>query len=383
MTRGPGTSGKRAGAASRAVRAAAVAVALLAAPAAAHAADPGLWIKTTELRMPAAYRQGLASDPKSGDVFFSGFFAGIYRTRNGRELAANMDPIPTDVGTREQYNHIGDIAFDPADGGRILLPLESYQPFQQDTNPSKTGSIGVMDAKTLRWRYYVKLDPAEIAKAQWVATDEAAGLVWTISGHDLLAYRLSDLAPADAAPNAAPIHSVRRLANAAPNGAGGAVVFRNRIYLSTQVGTVNQIVSVNPANGASRVEYETPGTREPEGLDIGPYMNGLLHWELVPGGGLSKTEVVNLLPKGAHLRLRLSRTRLRAHRKTRLNATVSAAAGGFHIPVAGAQVRLGTRRARTDASGFADLAVRLTQGRYRAQAFFPGLRTATRRVRAT
>lgn len=356
---------------------------VVAAPAAAQAADPGLWIQTTQLRKPAYYRQGVASNPKTGDVFFSGSFAGIYRTHNDRELVTNTNPIPKDVATREQYNHIGDIAFDSAEGGRILLPLESYAPFQQDQNPSKTGSIGVMDAKTLRWKYYVKLDPAEIAKTQWVATDEATGLVWTITDHDLLAYRLSDINPANAAPNAAPIHSVRRLVDAAPNGAGGAVVFRGRIYLSTQVGKVNQIVSLNPDTGASRVEYETAGTLEAEGLDVGPYMNGLLHWELVPGGGLSSTQVVNLLPKGARLSLHLNHTRLHARRKTRLTATVNAITNGYTIPVPRAQVRVATKRARTDASGFAQLAVMLTHGRYRAQAFFPGLRTATKQVRAT
>lgn len=351
--------------------------------AAAQAADPGLWIKTTQLREPAYYRQGLASDPKSGDVFFSGSFAGIYRTHRGREIATNTNPIPKDVATREQYNHIGDIAYDTAEGGRILLPLESYQPFQSDPNPSKTGSIGVLDAKTLRWKYYVKLDPAEIAKTQWVATDPAEGLVWTITDHDLLAYRLSDITAGNAAPGAAPIHSVRRLANAAPDGAGGAVVFRGRIYLSTQVGKVNQIVSVDPNSGASRVEFEMRGTLEAEGLDVGPYMGGLLHWGLVPGGGLSNTQVVNLLPKGAKLRLRLNHTHLRAGRKTTLTGTATVATNHFTIPVQGVQFRLAGKAVKTDASGFAQLKVKLTRGRYRAHAFFPGLRTATKRIRAT
>src|SRR5207302_1032058 len=107
-----------------------------------------------------------------------------------------------------------------------------------------------------RWKYYVKLDPSEIAKTQWLATDAASGLVWTISDHDLLAYRLADVTAANAAPAAAPIHSVRRLAGVAPNGAGGAVVFAGRIYLSTQVGNVDQIVSVDPNTGSSRVEVE-------------------------------------------------------------------------------------------------------------------------------
>ena len=54
-------------------------------PASAEAADPGLWIKTSQLTKPAWYRQGLASNPLTGDVFFSGSFAGLYRTRNEAE----------------------------------------------------------------------------------------------------------------------------------------------------------------------------------------------------------------------------------------------------------------------------------------------------------
>src|SRR3954463_5593327 len=300
---------------------AAIAAALIAigAPASASAADPGLWIKTSQLTKPASYRQGLASNPATGDVFFSGPFAGLYRTRNGREIVSNTNPIPADVSQREQYNHIGDIAFDPGGGGRLLLPLESYQPFQSDQNPSKTGSIGVMDPNSLKWNYYVKLDPSEIQKAQWVATDPS-GLIWTISGHDLLAYRLSDLNPANAAPTASPIHSVRRLPNAAPGGVGGAVVYRGRIYLSTQSNGTDQVVSLDPATGASRVEIEIPGTAEPEGLDVGPYMSGLLHWGLVPGGGLGRSELLNFVPKGARLSLKLDHRRVPAERKTTVRA---------------------------------------------------------------
>lgn len=365
----------------RGIAASALAALALAAP--ASAADPGLWITTGQLTEPASYRQGLASDAATGDVFFSGAFAGIYRMRNGKEVAANTNPIPKDVSDREQYNHIGDIAFDPSQGGRILLPLESYQPFQKDQNPSKTGSIGVMQPSSLMWMYYVKLDPSEIQKAQWVATDTEQGLVWTITGHDLLAYRLADINPANAAPNAPPIHSVRRLAGVAPTGAGGAVVYRGRIYMSTQTGNVDQIFSVDQATGASRVEIEAPGTLEPEGLDLGPYLGGLLHWELVPGGGLSSTQVLNLVPKGARLRLTLAPTRIRAGHKATIRATASVLTGAFRFPLSEVQIRLAAKRVRTDGNGRATLTVRLVRGRYRGQAFYKGLRTATKTIRAT
>jgi hypothetical protein len=352
------------------------------APPPASAADPGTWVVTGTRTLPAYYRQGIASDP-SRNVYFSGSFAGIYRTRNLVEKARNTSPIPPDVAQREKYNHIGDIAWDAAENGRLLLPLESYAPFEADPNPGKTGGVGVMDPATLKWRYYVKLDPAEIAKAQWFATDAPRGLVWTLSGTDLLAYNLADINPANAAPAGPPIHSVRTLPNAAPDGAGGAVVLNGRIYLSTQTGGVDQIVSIDPGTGASQVEVELPGKLEAEGMEAGPYLGGILHWELVPGGGLSSTQLVDLVPHGAPLRLQLSKPRVRSGTRAALTATVTVAAMGNRIPLAGVRVSLAGRSAKTGANGQAKLQVKLTRGSYRAQAFYKGLRTGTKRLRAT
>jgi hypothetical protein len=355
--------------------------ALCVAPAAASAADPGRWVVTSKRTVAPYYRQGLASDP-AVNVFFSGSDAGIYRTRNLVEKARNTAPIPPNVAQSERYNHIGDIAWDAGEGGRLLLPLESYAPFAPDPNPSKTGSIGVMDPLTLKWRYYVKLDPAEIAKTQWLAADAARGLVWTIAGSDLLAYNVADVNPANAAPAGPVIHSVRRIPNAAPNGAGGAVVLGGRIYLSTQAPGVNQLVSVEPGTGASQVEAELPGNSEPEGMDAGPYLGGLLHWQMVPGGGLSATTLVSLVQHGAPLRVKLSKARVRAGQTTPLTATVTAATTGYRVPLAGVRVSIAGRSAKTGENGRAKLSVKLTRGSYRAQAFYKGLRTGTRRLRA-
>jgi hypothetical protein len=357
--------------------------ALLAAPAAATAADPGLWIKTSQLTKPATFRQGLASDPTTGNVFFSGSFSGITLTHNEKVLKTNTAAIPKDVADREKYNHIGDIAFDPGEGGRILLPLESYAPLQPDTNPSKTASIGVMDAKTLAWEYYVKLDPSEIDKAQWVATDPEHGLVWTIGDISLLAYNIADINPANAAPNAAPIHSVKRFDRIVPEGAGGAVVIGNRIFLSQLVNNVDRVISVDLTTGASQVEIEIPGDLEQEGLDTGPYLDGFLHWELVPGAGLSNTQVLNFVPKGARLALQLDHARVKAGKKSKLSATATVVTNGYKIPLRDVEVRLGGKRAKTNAQGRATVTVKLTRGKYRAQAFYSGLRTVTRPVRAT
>ena len=117
----------------------------------------------------------------------------------------------------EGYNHIGDISWDAREGGRLLLPLECYFPGEPNGgNTCQTGSIGVADPQSLQWRYYVKLDPTEIRKAMWNEVSPDGELVWTSSGDDLLAYRSTDVAQANAGPAGAPIHSVRRLVDAVP-----------------------------------------------------------------------------------------------------------------------------------------------------------------------
>jgi hypothetical protein len=358
---------------------AAAAAAALAAPAAASAADPGRWVVVTKSTVPNAWRQGLAADT-SGNVFFSGPFVGIHRTVDLVEKQSNNAAIPPDVAQREQYNHIGDLAWDAAEGGRLLLPLESYKPFDKDPNPSKTGSIGVMSSATLKWSYYVKLDPAEIPKAQWSAT-APDGLFWTLTDKDLLAYRLADLTPANAAPAAAPIHSVKRIPGVVPGGSGGAAALGGRLYMSSDDNGVNGVFSVDLATGASQVEFEQSGGLEAEGVDFGPYLGGILHAQYA--SGLSSTQLLSLLPTGTQLRLRFAHNRVRAGRPAKLKATVTAAASGYTVAVPGVQVRVGRARAKTDASGRATLRVKLTRGGYRAHAFFKGLRTGSSRVRAT
>jgi hypothetical protein len=239
-----------------------------------------------------------------------------------------------------------------------------------------------MDPLTLKWRYYVKLDPAEIAKTQWLATDAPRGLVWTLAGSDLLAYNLADINAANAAPAGQVIHSVRRIPGVAPDGAGGAVVLGGRIYLSTRAPGVDRIVSVEPGTGATQVEAELPGSSEPEGMDAGAYLGGLLHWQTVPGGGLSATTLVGLVPQGAPLRVKLSKARVPAGTLTRLTATVTAATTGYRVPLAGVRVAIAGRAANTGEGGQAKLSVKLTRGSYRALAFLKGLRTGTRRLRA-
>jgi hypothetical protein len=140
--------------------------ALVGAAATASSKRERAWVETGHSLVPLEYFQGVTSDRKR-DLYFAGVFTGLYRTDENlvEEARSNFNVIAPDVGQREGYNHIGDISWDPRKGGRLLLPLECFVPGQGNT--CGTGSIGVADPDTLRWRYYVKLDPAFIAKAMW------------------------------------------------------------------------------------------------------------------------------------------------------------------------------------------------------------------------
>ena len=190
-----------------------VALAALAAmPGTASAKDPGRWVVTGATSVPVEYFQGLTTNPRDTSVYFVGLFQGLWKTTPTlRRTAALPDAIPLSVAATEGYNHIGDPTWNRAG---VVLPLECYDP-GGGGNFCGTGSFGVADPATLAWRYYVKLDPAEIPKAMWAETSPDGKLIWTSSGDDLLAYRSSDVVAANAGPAAAPIRAARRLAGAA------------------------------------------------------------------------------------------------------------------------------------------------------------------------
>ena len=168
---------------------------------AARAADPGRWTETGHSPISFTYYQGVTSDT-GGRFYFDGIFVGLYRAdRDLKEQARQDEEIPPAVFATEGYNHIGDLTWDAGEGGRVLLPLECYYPNRPgDANSCHTGSIGVADPETLQWRYYVKLDPAEIPKAMWAEVSPDGSLLWTSVGNDLLAYSTADITSARAAP---------------------------------------------------------------------------------------------------------------------------------------------------------------------------------------
>src|SRR5205823_8165925 len=90
----------------------------------AQAADPRLWTRTGATTLPSDYWQGLAT-AGDGALLFAGPQIGLYRTTPDlrSETARVASAIPASVQTGERFNHIGDVEFDPREGGRLVLPL--------------------------------------------------------------------------------------------------------------------------------------------------------------------------------------------------------------------------------------------------------------------
>jgi len=293
--------------------------AALAAASGAFAADPGRWDNTGVSPIPTVYYQGVTSDP-ARNFYFDGIYSGLYRTDSTlRQTAALPEPpgvIPATVRAKESYNHIGDISWDPAEGGRILLPLECYYPGgPNNANTCLNGAIGVADPGTLAWKYYVKLNPAQIKKAMFVEVSPDGKYLWTSDGDDLVAYNASDVAPANAANPASPtnptISEVKRLKGAVPpSGITGAVFYEGRLFTAGQNGGPFRVYSTDLDNpGDQRLEIElAPGTvGESEGLAVNPTCGGILHWIVTPFNteakpptyGASQNALLGFVPAGS------------------------------------------------------------------------------------
>ena len=342
-------------------------------------------------RIPLEYFQGMASDPRRS-LWFDGLFYGLYRTdANLRERRRNDVAIPPGVTAREGYNHVGDISWDAREGGRILLPLECFYPGRPGgANSCGTGSIGVADPRTLGWRYYVKLDRAEIPKAMWAEVSPDGRLVWTSSGDDLLAYRARDVTRVRAAPGAAPIRAARRLAGAAPtSGITGAAFYGERLMLAGQADTLFRVWSVDLVTGARRLEIERTIFGESEGLDVVDALGGTLHWIITPFDPAGRpptyappgNALLHFVPRTPRDRLRLAVEPRRVVVGGAARVTFTATANG--APAAGAVVRFRGRLERTSAAGVARFTVTLRRpGQYLARATRADLRPATVAVRA-
>jgi hypothetical protein len=276
-------------------------------------AAPALAARLVSVRPTSiAYNQGVTYDPRLGSFFFSGVTSatnsGLFRTDSRlRQTAARYAAIPA---SRQHFNHIGDLSFDPV-RRRVLAPLECYYP-RRGGNTCRRGAIGVADPRTLALRYRVLLDASQIAKASWAEISPDGSWIWTSAGRHLLAYRASDVSPATAArqrTGGAPGLVGRDLGAVLPTaGITGAAelpsVAGYRLLLSLNRGTFFQVVSylVTTAPDGSPSISSSPrpeisvrrSTRnhEAEGLVVTPRRAGAyplgapLHWQMLPSFSL-------------------------------------------------------------------------------------------------
>ena len=272
-----------------------VGVLITAAASSALAADPGRWVETGRKTTSVSYWQGITFDAGARSFYFDGVNTGLYRTTDSLIRTGGVgNVIPPSVKSAEGYNHLGDLSFDVAEGGRVLLPLECYYPGQPNGgNTCQTGSIAVANPATVAWRYYVKLDPAYIKKAMWVEASPDGRWIWTSSGTNLLAYRAADVTPANAAP-AGPKLVPQRLIGVLPaSGVSGAAFHGGRLFLALNRGTYFEVVSYGiDTTGASPVLVDGPRREiertkssslyETEGLASASALNGELHWQIQP-----------------------------------------------------------------------------------------------------
>jgi hypothetical protein len=340
--------------------------AALAVPGLAAGADPGRWRLAQADSVTLEYFQGLTHSA-AGTWFFDGITVGLFRTdRDLRRSAQNANAITPDLAA-QGFNHIGDLTWDAREGGRLLLPLECYVPGAPNGgNTCGRGAIGVADPATLKLRYAVALDPADIPKAMWAEVSPGGSELWTSSGRDLLAYDTAGVAPGATAPP----RPVRRVAGAVPpSGVTGAAFYRGRLFLAGQDGGALQVWSVDVTGATPPVlELELPGVAaESEGLDVLDARGGLLHWLLspfAPGGakptyGTGHSELLTFVPAAeAALRVRVRPARLVAGRATRVTITVTHRYSGRVHRVQGARVAIGGAHALTGRDGTGRLTVR-------------------------
>jgi hypothetical protein len=262
---------------------------------AAFAAGPGRWEQSGRRFTSGNYWQGITFDPGARTFFFNGM-TGLYRTTASLAQERGVsNVIPSTVKRAERYNHLGDISFDSAPGGRLLLPLECfYRGRRGGSNTCQTGSIAVADPDSLLWQYYVKLDPAYIKKAMWVEVSPDGRWIWTSSERNLLAYSAAEVNPVNKAP-AGPKLVPKQLTSVLPvSGVSGATFLHGRLFLALNRGSSFQVVSYGiDTTGPAPVLVDGPRPEivrkasrplihETEGLATAGALNGELHWQIQP-----------------------------------------------------------------------------------------------------
>jgi hypothetical protein len=275
-------------------------------------ADPALagWQASNATKTSIAYNQGVSFDQAHGDFFFDGVSSttnsGLYRTDSKLvQTGANTAVIPP---TREDYNHAGDLSFDPV-ARRVLLPLECYYP-SAGGNTCGIGAIAVADPVSLRFLYYVNLDTTQIQKAMWAEISPDGRWIWTSSGRQLLVYRASDVNPTTAGRQRAEALGgirARDLGSVLPtSGVTGAAFYQDvftrvpRLLLALNRGTYSEVISYPTGTardgsptllGSPRSEITVPQSasdHESEGLAVTGAgvalrpLGGVLDWQMLP-----------------------------------------------------------------------------------------------------
>ena len=237
----------------------------------------------------------------------------------------------------------------------MLLPLECFSPgLPGGPNTCGTGSIGVADPETLAWRYYVKLDPADIKKAMWAEVSPDGTLALDL----LRTTTCSPTGPPTSAPQTLrparpPIRPVRRLAGAVPpSGITGATFYQGRLFVAGQGAGAFQVWSIDvddrreAARGRAHTSAASPRASTSSTRSAAFCTGRFSRSAAMPTFGIGGGALVHFVPAGTlRLRLRVSPRSVVAgvRRALRFRATFRAA--GKDRPVAGARDQIrGTHR---------------------------------------
>jgi hypothetical protein len=311
------------------------------------------WHRSATVTASIAYNQGIAFDPLRREFFLDGVTSransGLYRTDSRLTVtAANVAVIPA---TREGYNHAGDLSFDSR-RRRVLLPLECYYP-GAGGNTCRRGAIGVADPVTLRLRYYINLDRAQINKAMWAEISPDGRWIWTSSQRHLVVYPAAAVNPNTAhrqRTGASRGIAGRDLGAVLPaGGVTGAAFYQDafspapRLLLALNRGSYSEVVSYQTGSkpdGRPRLASKTPHSEirvprsasnsESEGLAVtgaGHLANplgGVLHWLMLPAITTTplQSRILSYLPTPPTARKGVSLAELsRSHRASTTAAT--------------------------------------------------------------